>query len=160
MKKVVLLTGFFVIFFIGCGGGVGSEIATQEEMKHEYIQEFTDISKDNIFDRTMKWIANNFKSGKAVIDYQDKQAGSIVAKGIIPDVDYGTLINSKIGFTLNVDVKDNKIRLDFVNIMPMLNTYEEMPEIANRKKVHKIAKQNFDRYVQGIVTAITTKSDF
>jgi hypothetical protein len=96
--------------------------ATPEQTQHEFVKEYTDISKDLIFERAIKWIAQNFKSAKQVIDYQDKSAGTLIAKGIIPDVKYEPSIGPEFGrvvkmsFTLTLDIKDGKARFDYTNV--------------------------------------------
>ena len=148
----------FVFSFCSCG--VSSKLATEEQMKHEYIYDVTEMNKDLIYDKIMKYIANNFKSAKSVIDYQDKQAGSIVAKGILPEVDYGGLVNGKLGFTLNVTVKDNKFKLFYSNLIPMTQDGTEMPSLSDRQDVHTIGKSKFDIMSKDILSYVNKKDDF
>jgi len=116
-----------IIFFIIAALGGTSLIAMAEpvdesERKFERIVELPGFSKDQIFDATRIWIAENFKSAKAVIEYENKEAGTIIGNGIIPYPASGgplkqvTFANWKVPFTMKVDIKDQRFRLTFSNI--------------------------------------------
>lgn len=160
MEKLHLLffISLIVISIIGCASG---KEASTEQMNHEYIKDFTDIKKDDLFDRSIKWITQNFRSGKEVIDYQDRTSGVIIAKGIIPDVDFGGLINGKLGFTLTMDMKDNKAKFSFTNLRPInsLNG-DELTGISQTERVHLAAKKEFDKLVNDMFKAMSTKTDW
>ena len=133
-------------------------MATQEEMTHEYIVEYPVLTKDVIFSRTMKWIANNFKSAKQVIEYQDKEAGSIVGNGVTDIKAEGALVGVELEFTMNVDIKDYKARCRFINLN-ILDVINGLPNpMPNTQAWHKGAKLKFDAIIESLKTA-TTKSD-
>lgn len=96
------------LFIFGCGS---SKLATEDQMKHEFIKEYPGITKAQIFERSQRWIAQNFKSAKQVIDLTDKDAGMIVAKGKIIDIDWGggfmndNLMKGSLDFTLTLRYK-------------------------------------------------------
>lgn len=66
------------------------------------------------------WIAETFKSAKAVIEYENKNDGTIIGNGVI---DYpceglecfGTS-RWRVPFTMRVDTKDDRFRLTFTNV--------------------------------------------
>lgn len=156
MKNYIFL--LIVFIFISCAS---SQKATEEQMKHEYIKEFTGISKDEIFDRSMRWITQNFKSAKSVVDYEDKSAGTIVAKGIIPDIDLGGVFNANLGFTLTIDIKDGKARFKYDNLIPIdPNSGQEVPKMTSYERVHIKANKEFDKLTEEIYKTINTKTDF
>lgn len=161
MKRILLFTILFFavpILYFGCAS---SKPASQEEMKHEYVKEYPNITKDQIFDRAMRWITQNFKSGKSVIDYQDKQVGTIIAKGIIPDVNFGGIGNANLGFTLTIDIKDGKARFDYNNLVPIdPENGQEKPSMSNYERVHKNSVKQFDKMTNEISTAILNNKDF
>ncbi len=160
MKKItlLLLALFSIIYFSGCAS---SKEATSEQTKHEYIKDFSDIKKEDLFDRSMKWITQNFRSGKQVIDYQDKTAGTIIAKGIILDVNFGNILNGNLGFTLTIDMKDNRAKFSFTNVMPINpSDGQEVTGISQTERVHIAAKKEFDKLVNDITKAMSTKSDW
>ena len=77
-------------------------------------------SKEQIFNVTKIWIAETFRSAKAVIEYEDKVEGTIIGNGMIPYPCTGLACMSKaswkVPFTMRVDIKDQKFKLTFSNI--------------------------------------------
>ena len=127
----------------------------------KYIKEYPNITKDQIFDRTMRWISQNFKSAKSVIDYQEKQAGTIIAKGIIPNINLGGSLNANLGFTLTLDIKDGKARFVFDNLIPIdPDNGKELTNMSNYERVHLRANKEFDNIINKISAAILTNTDF
>lgn len=135
--------------------------ATDKELKHEIIKEYPNVGKDKIFDAAMRWISLNFKSAKSVIDYQDKTAGTIVAKGILGDLDIGTMFNYALGFTLTFDAKDGKARYNFTNLEVLdKTTYDVLSNEPGSKNVHIAAQKEFEKIEKGISDMISKPDDF
>lgn len=142
--------------------------ATPEQMQHEFIKLYDGISKDLIFERSIKWIAQNFKSAKQVIDYQDKEAGSIIAKGIIPDVQYTPSIDStisytvSISFTLTFDTKDAKARYSYTNVnaIDKSDFTKDLPLVTESAAFQLKAQEVLENLTEEISTAILSKDDF
>ena len=157
MKKYYCLYSLILaVIFYSCGS---SQPATQEEMSHQYIYTFDSLNKEVIFDKVMKYIANNFNSAKSVIDYKDKQAGSIVVKGILSNIDFGGLAKTNLNFILNIIVKDNKIKLDYQNFTIPNDPYSPIP-MADYKRTHFVVKKRLDSMSLGIFNFINKKEDF
>lgn len=163
MKKIILLFNSLLIAVVifTYSGCASSKEATKEQMTHEYIKEYKGITKDQIFDRTMRWISQNFKSAKSVIDYQDKSSGTIIAKGIIPNVNLGGIYDANLSFTLTFDAKENKARFVYDNLIPIdPSSGEELTGMTNFERVHQKANAEFDKITDSISKAIMTNSDF
>jgi len=114
-------------------------------------------SKDEIFVASMDWIAKNFKSAKAVIEYQDKEAGKIVGNGSA-HVSFAILpVDTR--FTLTIDVKEGKAKISIQNIYitSTVNGYtarnNATPEMAGRF-MQLEGNKLFDSYA----IAITSKA--
>jgi Domain of unknown function (DUF4468) with TBP-like fold len=154
MKSLLICTTISLsVLLCGC---VSQQMATKEEMTHEYIIEYPGLTKDVIFTRTLKWIANNFKSAKHVIEYQDKDAGVIVGNGVTDIKAEGALLGVNLEFTINIDIKDYKARYRFINLNTLFDgSSNPMP---NTQAWHRPAKLKFDEIV-GSLKAATTKSD-
>lgn len=132
--------------------------ATAEEMIHEYVIDYPEISKDEIFERAIKWIALNFKSAKQVIDYQDKSAGSIIAKGVLPDVNLeGRHVD--VSFTLSIDVKEYKARYIFTNVLALYNN-NELKDLRDKQQLHIGATIEFNKVVDLISKDVFKRDDF
>lgn len=77
-------------------------------------------SKEQIFNGAKIWISENFRSAKAVLEYENKEAGTIIGNGNIPFPCQGfQCIGTggwKVSFTMRADIKDQKFRLTFTNL--------------------------------------------
>lgn len=139
-------------------------MATKEQMTHEYTQQYMGVSKNDIYDRSFRWIAQNFKSAKEVIDYQDKASGSIIAKGIISDVKYlnNFHLNSigDLHFTLTIDCRDGKARYVYTNVEMQVMVSNGMGRIGDTQEVHQAADREFQKLNESIAKAVTTKDGF
>jgi hypothetical protein len=78
------------------------------------------IQKDKIYRQTKIWIAENFRSAKAVTEYDDKEQGTIIGNGNIKypcaGLDCVAKHDWSVHFTMRVDTKDEKFRLTFSNL--------------------------------------------
>jgi hypothetical protein len=105
MKKALLLL-LFIGFF------TTSLFAQLTDI--ENIVELPNTSKTEIYNRALAYVAKNFRSGKDVIQLQDKDAGKIIGKGSIkydaPGFNPGTFYSGYFRFMIMVDCKDNKYK--------------------------------------------------
>ena len=94
----------------GCASLLGSD-AAEELRSYEEIIEFPGISKNDLFTKTNAWFVDAFKSADSVIEYSDKEAGTVMGKWIYQYTEgvYSYAVRS----TISVDVKDGKVRLIF-----------------------------------------------
>jgi hypothetical protein len=103
-----------VISMLGCAG---MQPITEADRTFERIVHAPGHKKDTIYDSTRIWIAENFRSAKSVIEYEDKEIGTIVCKGAMkyPGNGIEHLLKSdwNVLFTMRVDVKDERFRLTF-----------------------------------------------
>jgi len=157
MKSLLHCVLLFALIpcFSGC---VSQQAATKEEMNHEYIVEYPGLAKSVIFNRTLKWIANNFRSSKSVIQYQDSISGSIIgncSSAIKPD---GSMINLAMSFTMNIDIKENKARYRFINLNDI--TFGDPSPMPDTKNWHRPAREIFDDIVSRLKTATNKSDDF
>lgn len=156
-KIITVLT--LSLLLVSCGT---NKLATAEQMKHEFIVDFPNTSKDALYDKTIRWIAQNFKSAKDVIDVQDRINGTIIAKGIIPQVwfdDYGLRKYSNLSFTLTFDARDNKARLNYTNI-DMTDMGEVIHRLHDVEGVHIAAHKEFEKMNEALFNAITNEDKF
>jgi len=131
--------------------------ATNEEMNHEFVVDFPGLQKQQIFDGTLKWIAKNFRSAKAVIEYQDKESGSIIGNGIVPFNAEGAWVGGNLSFTMKVDTKDEKARIRFINLMHSTIGSEPMPDV---KSYHIPAQKKFADLVESLRTFVRKTDEF
>lgn len=92
-----------------------------EDRTIEKVFEAPGYSKEQIFNGAKIWISENFRSAKAVLEYENKEAGTIIGNGIIP-YPHGGFFEAiakegwEVPFTMRVDTKDQKFRLTFTNL--------------------------------------------
>ena len=111
MKKVIysILTLVILISWISCAT---LETPLTEVPKVQRIIE-VDKTKDELYKLSNEWMAKTFKSSKAVIQYQDKEEGIIVGKGVTV-VDLVFPVDT--WFTMTIEIKDKKLRVTLEDI--------------------------------------------
>ena len=84
------------------------------------VIEVQNISKDELYLRANTWLSRAFKSAKAVIDLQDKEAGKIIAKGNISAIIKVPLVGKQeagiINMTITLQTKDGKYKYTVDNL--------------------------------------------
>jgi len=116
MKKIGfgLIIGLSVLF-TGC-----AEPVPNEDRIISSVYQIPNSSKDVIFHNTKIWIAENFSSSKAVMEYENKEEGTLIGNGSIkyPCSGLGCIIEYDwtVLFTMRVDMKNDKMKLTFDNI--------------------------------------------
>ncbi|WOE32745.1 MULTISPECIES: DUF4468 domain-containing protein [unclassified Acinetobacter] len=169
MKKIL---GLCLVVGLGLGGCVTMPTPTDKKMNDLVeVIEVPNKTKDQIFEGSKIWIAQSFKSANNVIQYADKDSGSIIGKGNIQYpcdgfIDCGAFGNDKVNFTIKIDSKDNKARVAISDITRTNLTYvqggynanmgKEAPInlIEHQQKIEVKLKNVIDQYR----TAITSSS--
>ena len=150
---------FSLICSLSLLSGCASQVpATKDELNHEFILNFPGKTKAQMFDKTSKWIANSFRSAKSVIEYQDKESGSIVGNGNTEIKVEGALIGSTLGFTMNVDIRDERMRVRFVNLKFIFGNSEgSWPETGAAQRP---AQQKFAELVNSLSDFVNKNDEF
>jgi hypothetical protein len=125
-------------------------------VRHEFIEEFKGLTKDQIYDNSLRWIAQNFKSAKQVIDFQDRTNGTIVAKGNIPEAISWGVYNGALGFTLTIDAKDGKARFQYTNVLALTASGREFDALTGKELLHTQAQQEFIKLTSRIHSGVTS----
>ena len=100
----------------GCKSAPPPEPADQEDLFIRQVSEIPGVSKRELFEGAKLWLAGSFSSDLDVIQYANRDQGTIVGKTSLP---YGR--PSKFGgpdrfdfrFTVTVETKDGRIRTTF-----------------------------------------------
>ena len=150
-----LLLFSLLVFLTGC---ISMRDATVEQMKHEYVNEFPNMSKTDIYNKCIRWIGINLKSSKNVIDVNDKESGTIIAKAYT-NIDFRMNYSAFVSFSLMIDIKENKARFRFVptGFTDKYNNDSPFPEWADW---HLTVKERFDSAVESLSKFIATKDEF
>lgn len=98
-----------VVVFFNCAGLAPATLSDKETEKIVAIQ----LSKAEIYNKTLQWMATAFVSSKPVIELQDSAQGVIVGKGIVNV--WWQIAIFQVRFTLRIDIKDNEYRFNGSN---------------------------------------------
>jgi len=118
MKCSIKIIFTLVVFFlVGC---VGHKPLTEKERTFSRVVDVPGYTKEQIFHNSKIWVAENFKSAKAVLEYENPETGTIIGNGVIPYPCVGfeciAKAHWKVPFTMRIDIKQQKFRLAFSNI--------------------------------------------
>jgi len=113
-----MLVAALAVIVSGCAG---MQPVSEADRTFDGVFEAPGFSKDQIFTATKIWIAEHFRSAKSVIEYENKEDGTLIGNGIIPYPCSSALEclgkpNWMIPFTMRVDMKDQRFKLTFSNI--------------------------------------------
>jgi len=117
-----LITG---LLFTSCAD---MQAAPPSSLTFDSVYTAPGIKKDSLYDGVKTWIAETFKSSKSVIELDDKANGNIIGNGVLDDITCGQTCMGKphdVSFTMKVDIKDEKFRLSFSNIVDWAGTTNE-----------------------------------
>jgi len=105
MRKIIVLAVFFIAFFSN------SSFADGFEKIHK-----VNMSKDQIHNAIIEWIATTFNDPSSVIKVNDKAGGKVIVKGLV-EVDgpgsHGNTLTFTRKFTMIVDIKKNKYKIKY-----------------------------------------------
>lgn len=126
--------------------------------------------KAAIYTAGRQWIAENFKSAKAVIEYESKDDGTIIGNGNInyPCASAWECVGKPdwtVPFTMRLEAKDERFRLTFSNIRlhwpAKINAGIRQPEydapVRSTKDMDKI-KPKLMMFGKEISTSLTTRA--
>ena len=86
-----------------------------------------DVTKDEMFQNAKKWAVSTFYDYKDVLQFEDKEIGRLIVKGIYKPGIIGKVLNKEseeFRFTITFDFKDNKYRYK-------INGFESYIEAVN-----------------------------
>lgn len=94
---------------------------TEEQRTIVQVFEAPGADKLTIYTAGRQWIAENFRSAKAVIEYESKDEGTIIGNGVMnyPCASAWECLGKpdwKVPFTMRLEAKDERFRLTFTNI--------------------------------------------
>ena len=120
-----------VIAFASCAS---APIAPIEDRSMQKVHDI-DLTKNEIYDASLEWMAQTFFDSREVIELKDKENGKIIGKGM-------TSFRGKTGwfsantpcrFTLIVEAKDNKYRTTYTNFIGLWGENQSRLEPVSEK---------------------------
>lgn len=113
MKKIIV---YFIIlasvFLQSCASTYGGKV-TPDQLTFQKVYEINDIKSDEIFDRTLEWMAKSFSDFREVIELKDRERGKIIGNGIVKFKDVVNISDCK--YMVNIDIKDGRFRIAYSN---------------------------------------------
>jgi hypothetical protein len=120
--KLALVKLSFVLGITALAGCAGLEEIKPEEKTFSAVYEAPGAAEKKIFDGTKLWIAENFRSARNVIDFENGAEGVIISKGSIKfpcetsNLTCFSMSDWNVNFTMRSDIKDGRFRLTFSNL--------------------------------------------
>jgi len=125
-------------------------------------QKVLDVSgtKDEVFIKTMKWMTKTFQSAKAVIEYQDKEAGIVTGNGRL-DM-HNPVEQVYLDFVLTVEIKEGKVRLSFENLASEMTGggRTSTEPVREGPGVQEEIKKRFAPLIDSYIKEMSINSDF
>jgi hypothetical protein len=118
MNGIALLGLICLLLNFGCAG---MQQAPESELTIQQVYEVPGSPQDKIYNEAKIWVAENFRSAKAVIEHDDAKSGTLIGNGNMKypcsGLDCVAKNDWKVHFTMRMDTKDNRFRLTFSNLM-------------------------------------------
>jgi hypothetical protein len=121
-------------------------VAPMEDRSMQKVHDI-DLTKNEIYDTSLEWMAQTLSGAREVIELKDKDNGKIIGKGI-------TSFRGKVGigstnvlcrFTLTVEAKDNRYRTTYSNFVGLWGESYSRPEPLEQKEYLDAVKSKLTR---------------
>lgn len=155
MKKLIVLLVFtaFSCATIPSGSKAQKIVFSAEQLKKEKIVPVSGKTKNQLYVTANKWMVDTFNNASSVIEFTDKEAGTIIGKylvsGNVTSFGMAGVLDTRIYAKINIEVKDNKAKIE---IIPTTN-------ISATQQGKTIIENNISFLVSDFEKFITTKKD-
>jgi hypothetical protein len=125
----------FIVSVISFASCASMPVVPMEDRSLQKVHDI-DLTKNEIYDTSLEWMAQTLSGSREVIELKDKDNGKIIGKGI-------TSFRGKIGigstnvlcrFTLTVEAKDNRYRTTYSNFVGLWGESYNRPEPVEQKE--------------------------
>lgn len=95
--------------------------------EYKIVDSIHNRSKDQLFSWASAWLAETFKSSKAIVQMSDREAGKIVgkAKMVVPVRPMGMGNVAYVDYTITIDVKEGRYRCRLTDFYNGSSTYKD-----------------------------------
>lgn len=90
------------------------------DFTYQAVHENIGLTKGEIYDRAIDWIAKNFADSKAVLEVKDREGGKIIGKASTRVREATARIPCR--FTLTLEIKDGRYRSTYENFVFQYST--------------------------------------
>jgi len=149
MKRTLIMCLCIFIYGTIFAQNIPFPVDENNEIKISKVVD-VDLTKESLFSNCRDWIAKTFGDYKKVLQFEDKDAGKVIIKGV-SNVKYKIqtsflgidLSNSEqIRYTITIECKDSKYRYTIDNIILLLNLGGEIEEHSLFYRVNRIKESN------------------
>jgi len=138
----------FIVLGILIAAIAGCQPATLQERETKDILEFPGMTKNQIFVKSINWLAENFRSSKSVIELQDKEQGKIVGNIVTSEVIFISTFQYE--SKMIIDIKDSRVRITYVPEMVVIDGNRRPfygNEVNNAKKTLQDITRSYRQYM-------------
>ena len=123
-KKLNALLAITFLLISGCAMTKPAPVVPPEVLTLQEVHEVT-LSKNEIYERSVEWMARTFVASEQVFELRDKENGKIIGKGMTEF--YNGEMPTPCRFTMMIEVKDNKYRVTYSNFTGMWGYDRSLP---------------------------------
>jgi hypothetical protein len=155
--KFLLLILSFSYFINSFGQNLEIDSSTGLYYKSDIII-FDSLTKEEIFNKSLKWVSVNYKNPEKVIKFKDLETGEIIIEG-----NFSTNLFMKEGWIrhkLILQFKDGKLKYSFSNLVYYSTGSGEMPlegTMFSKKKVIQETELNINNSIESLKSQILEK---
>ena len=123
------------------------------------------LPKDLLFTQTVIWIAENFRSSRSAIQFQDRDLGTIVGNGSYDmSIDPGLLpffppAAVPVTYRVRIDVRDNRYRMTFADIRLHLDGAPRALDSTDRDSNERRVREHFEHLANSLDQYLTRPMD-
>jgi hypothetical protein len=124
------------------------------------------LPKDSLFTQAVLWIAENIRSPRSVIQFQDRDLGTIVGNGSYDmSIDGGLLpflspVNVPVSYKVRIDVRDYRYRMTFSDVRLYLDAAPRALDYTDRDSTERRAREHFEQLANSLDQYLTKPNDF
>lgn len=180
MKKIIQISTLLLLSLIGKAQTDNElpENGLPEKDGKIFIEQIatskdSTIKKERLFSVAKDWVSRTFKSSKSVIDYEDKEEGKLICKGITKQ-SFKAMLGGRdeitLNFTLDFTFKDGKYRMQIYNLLPVQTNYSfdgsknnilgdvkiDIDTFNNEYNAKRETKNRLRKYHAGYILKITS----
>jgi len=139
---MILIVFLIAFIFISCAPQLTS-IPTSERIYQNVVE--VDLSSEDIYNKTLTWMAESFRSSKEVIEYKDIVEGKIIGNTIISvNFSEGIMpLYRDVRVTIIIEIKENKFRFTAKNFilddMIFMNSHLPETPVEYKEQLEKIS---------------------
>ena len=121
MKQILKTIVLFFLINKASGQKLPTDSLTGKIIYKEIVRADS-LSKSDLHTKINEWFAKNYKSSSDVIQYNSKEDGKIIGKGILNIIvihrynNIKTPMSMKIAYTISINIKDYRFKYEIENL--------------------------------------------